>query len=274
MANEQMREVWSTEAGESWVAHHRTYDRMLEPIMAVLVDAITVEDHQRVLDVGCGSGTLTAAVAELGGTITGIDISPTMIAGASQRFPDIEFFVADAQVDDLHGPYDVIVSRFGVMFFEDPVAAFANLAAHAADGAALHFVCWRRLEENEAFTAGASKLLAAIPDPPPPADPHAPGPLAFADAARLRGILIDGGWTAIDIEPVDTIAHFGLDGSDGVEERLAQMLTAESGRRFTAHVPEAERGPGIAAARADLREHVVGGELQLAAAAWIVRARR
>ncbi|MCU1504079.1 MAG: type 11 methyltransferase [Ilumatobacteraceae bacterium] len=273
MTNEQMREVWTNETGASWVAHHRTHDRMLESILAELVEAITVEDHQRVLDVGCGTGTLTAAVAELGGTVAGTDISPTMIAGARARFPDIEFFVADAQVDDLHGPYDVIVSRFGVMFFADPVAAFANLAANAADGAALHFVCWRGLDDNEVFTVGVRKLLAAMPLPPTP-DPHAPGPMAFADEARVRAILIDAGWTAIDIAPVDTVARFGLDGSDGIEERLTQMLTSESGRRFTAQVPEDQRGPGIAAARADLLEHLVDGEVQLHAAAWLVRARR
>jgi SAM-dependent methyltransferase len=272
MPNEQTREIWTSVSGPSWVQHHRIHDTMLGSISAVLVESLTVEPEQRVLDVGCGTGTLTAAVAALGAIAIGTDISPTMIAGARDRFADLEFFVADAQVDDLHGPYDAIVSRFGVMFFDDPVAAFANLAASAIDGAPLNFVCWRGLDLNPVFTAGSSALSAALPAAPP-LDPHAPGPMAFADEARLRGLLIDGGWSAIDIEPVDTVVRFGLDGSDGIEERMIQMMTSETGRRFVSQVPEEARGPALEAARRDLARYMVDGELQLDAAAWLVRAR-
>ncbi len=273
MANEQTREMWTSVNGPSWVRHHRIFDRMLESISAVLVESLTFEPEQRVLDVGCGTGTLAAAVAALGAVAVGTDISPTMIDGARERFPDLEFFVADAQVDDLHGPYDAIVSRFGVMFFDDPVAAFANLGSAVIDGAPLTFVCWRGLDVNPVFTAGVSALNAALPASPP-LDPHAPGPMAFADEARLRGLLIDGGWSAIDIEPIDTVVRFSLDGSDGIEERMVQMTTSEAGRRFADQVPEEARGPALDAARRDLARYVVDGELQLDAAAWLVRARR
>ena len=273
MPNEQSRQVWTTSSGETWVRHHRIYDRMLEGVLAALLEALAIEDGQRILDVGCGTGTLTGAVAGQGADAVGVDLSPTMIDGARQRWPHLDFFVADAQTDDLRGPYDGIVSRFGVMFFDDPVAAFVNLRGAAVEGGPLTFVCWRGLDVNPVFAVGAAALNAALPAPPPPPDPLAPGPLAFADDARLRGVLIDAGWSAIDIEPVDTIARFGLDGSDGLDERMVQLLAGEVGRRFLEQVPEADRAPAIAAARAELAEHVVDSELQLAAAAWLVRAR-
>ena len=277
MANEPMRDHWTNVTGPHWVRDHRTYDRMLEQLSAALVAAITAGADDRVLDVGCGTGTLTAAVAERVGSVVGVDISAVMVEGARERFddvPNVEFVVADAQHDALPGQFDAVVSRFGVMFFDDPVAAFANIGAAARRGASLTFVCWRGIAENLVFSAGAHALIAALPEPPAVADPLAPGPMAFADPARLRGILIDGGWMAIDIEPLDRVARFGLDGSDGIEERLAQLRVGESGRRLTEQVPDADQPAAWKAARAELEEHLVDGELTLPAAAWLVHARR
>lgn len=272
MPNESMREHWTNVTGPHWVREQRSYDRMLESISAILLAAVTATDEDRVLDVGCGTGTFTAAVAERVGDAVGVDLSPTMIAEATQRFPELTFVVADAQVDALPG-VDAVVSRMGVMFFDDPVAAFANLGAAVADGGTLTFACWRGLAENLVFTAGARALLAQLPAAPPPLDPLAPGPMALADPARVRGILIDAGWSAIDIEPLDTVCRFGLDGSDGITERLAQLAVGESGRRFAAEVPAEQQPAGWDAARVELLGHLVDGELELPAAAWLVRAR-
>jgi len=274
MANDAMRHLWTEVSGNVWVEHARLFDRMLESISAQLLEAVTAAPGDRVLDVGCGTGTFTAAVASLDTVPTGVDISPTMIAGAQARFPDLDFLVADAQSDPLPGPFDAVVSRFGVMFFEDPVAAFANIGAACRDGAALTFSCWRGLDENPAMAVGARKLVAAMPEPPPPVDPTAPGPMAFADPARLRGILIDAGWSAIDIHPLDTICRYDIDGSDGIEERMTLLLGAETGRRFLEQVPPEDRGPGLDAARADVASALVDGHVELPAAGWLVRARR
>ncbi len=279
MANDPMREHWTSVTGPHWVREQRTYDRMLESISESLLAAISAGPGDRVLDVGCGTGTLSAALAGRTDAVVGVDISPVMAEGARRRFPvetfpTVNFVVADAQTDPLPGPFDAVVSRFGVMFFDDPVAAFANIGSACRLGATLTFVCWRGIEENPVFRAGARALIAALPELPPPADPLAPGPMAYADPARLRGILIDGGWMAIDIDPLDTVVRFGLDGSDGVEERLAQMRVGEAGRRFAAEVAPADQAAGWDAARAELTEHVVNGELTLPAAAWLVHARR
>jgi SAM-dependent methyltransferase len=273
MANDDMRQRWTEISGPAWVEHQRLFDRMLGAITGQLLEALDVVHGQRIVDIGCGTGTLTGAVADLGAQVVGADISPTMVAGARRRFPDLEFVVADAQLDPLPGPFDQVVSRFGVMFFDDPVAAFTNIGRAVIDGATMTFLCWRGLAENPAISVGARKLLEALPAPPPPIDPTAPGPMAFADPARLRGTLIDAGWDAIDIEPVDSVAHYDLDGDDGVEGRLTLMLESDAGRRFLAEVPEADRGPGLAAARADIESYLVDGRVQLPTACWLVRAR-
>ncbi|MFT3855430.1 MAG: class I SAM-dependent methyltransferase [Ilumatobacteraceae bacterium] len=275
MANDQMRHHWTSVNGPAWVEHQRLFDRMLSGVTGHLLDAITVEHGQRIADIGCGTGTLTGAIADRGAHAVGIDISETMVGGARRRFPDLEFVVADAQLDPLPGPFDQVVSRFGVMFFDDPVAAFANIGTATTDGATMTFLCWRGIAENPAISAGARKLIAALPEAPPPMDPTAPGPMAFADPARLRGILIDAGWDAIDIEPVDSVARYDLDdGDDGIDGRMTLMLDSDAGRRFLADVPEAERGPGMAAARADIESFLVDGHVELPAACWLVRARR
>jgi SAM-dependent methyltransferase len=273
MANEAMRLQWTDVSGPAWVRHQRLFDRMLAQVTGHLLGAVTIEHGQQVVDVGCGTGRLSATLSDLGADVVGIDISPTMVDGARRRFPDLNFAVADAQADPLPGPFHQIVSRFGVMFFDDPVAAFVNLGRAVYDGATMTFVCWRGLAENPAISAGARKLLDALPEPPPPMDPLAPGPMAFADPARLRGILIDAGWDAIDIEPLDTVARFDLDGDDGIDGRMTLLLNSESGRRFLDQVPEGERRPGLAAARADIESFLVDGHVELPAACWLVRAR-
>lgn len=275
MANEAMRRHWTDVHGPGWVEHAQVFDRMLAGIGDALLRNAAVEPRSRVLDVGCGTGTLTAALAQLGARPVGVDISPTMVDGARERYPDLEFVLADAQVDPLPGPVDAVVSRFGVMFFEDPVAAFANIAAACADGARLDFVCWRGPDDNPALTVGARRLLAALPDGPPPFDPLAPGPMAFADDARVRGILVDAGWSAIEVRPLDTRCRFDVaPGSSGVDERLTLIISSDSGRRFLTEVPAERQPDALAEARADLESFVVDGLLELPAACWLVRARR
>ena len=187
----------------------------------------------RVLDVGCGFGTLLQHAAEAGAVAFGVDISEPMVEAARDRAPTATVAVADAQTDDLRAlagdkPVDRVVSRFGVMFFDDPAAAFANIRSAAAPGARLAFVCWRE-GDNAMFTVGNSLLATKLESPPAAPDPAAPGPLALGSAERVRTVLSQAGWTHVDVSPFDGICNFSVDGSDGVEERLTMILSSSLG---------------------------------------------
>ncbi len=259
------------------------FDSVFEPVTEVLTGTLSgLEARERVLDVGCGSGTLLAAVVERGAAAGGGDISPPMAEGARARVPEAEVLVADAQTADLlavapGGPFARVISRFGVMFFSDSQAAFANIRSAAATGAPLTFMCWRSREENPMFTQGIDGLTARLDPPPPAALPGAPGPTAFADPDRLRSLLAGSGWSEISIEPFDFTCDFSKRGGDGVEERLAVILGNEGGRRARAQLEERLGSDGweavVEEVRAELRGALVDGAIRFPGACGFVRAR-
>ncbi len=273
MANEQNRSHWN-QSGQTWVAHQRTFDRMLQPIGELLLKLAAPRSGERVLDVGCGYGTTTMAVTALGAAAHGIDISDTMIAAARQRVPTAIFEVADAQTEALGGPFDSVVSRFGVMFFDDPVAAFANIARHTVVGGRLTFVCWNDQARSSAVWAGGEILRSALPSPPPPPHPHAPGPFAFADPDRTRHLLAEAGWADISITGHEVQCLIGWPDSDGVEERLAVVLASEAGQLLREQVSSQDQPMVIEAARQSLHQRVVDGAVRLDASVWLVAATR
>ncbi len=197
---------------------------------------------ERVLDIGCGNGSTSLMLAEAvgpSGDVTGVDVSQPMLALARSRItqPNIRFIEADAAAYPFAPDRNLIFSRFGVMFFVEPVAAFANIRKAAAKGARLAFMCWRRVEENE---WAMMPYLAAKPFLPEQkeADPHAPGPFAFADKERTRGILAEAGFRDIAIEPFN--GHMRLGAS---AEYAAVQLTSLMGptSRALKNVDEATR---------------------------------
>ncbi|HYR08217.1 MAG TPA: methyltransferase domain-containing protein, partial [Longimicrobium sp.] len=208
--NDEQVTLWNGVAGQAWVDEQALLDRVLAPFQELLVDAVRASAARQVLDVGCGTGSTAVAVARLldgSGRCTGIDVSEPMIAAVRaraerERVP-ASFVCADAQVHAFEeGSFDMIVSRFGVMFFADPAQAFANLRRAAQDGAGLRFVCWRSAAENPFMTTAARDAAQQLPDLPP-RQPDAPGPFALADAGRVARILEESGWTTIDIQPID-----------------------------------------------------------------------
>ncbi len=273
MANELMRDHWTKYGGVSWVQHQRIFDQALAEFGDAAIAKLAVLPGERVLDVGCGYGTTASVLAATGATVTGVDISATMIDEARARVPTATFVVADAQTDRLTGEFDAVLSRFGVMFFDDPVEAFTNIRASTAPGGRLVFVCWRSVAENPNFTAGTSIIAAALPTSAP-ADPHAPGPVAFADGERVHDILDRSGWIDIAVEPLDGSIRYATDDSDGVEERLAMILAGETGRLMTEHLAPEDQERLVDEVRADLQSRVVDGELTLRGAVWLVSARR
>lgn len=277
MANEQMREFWTTGAG-GWVAHRDLFDAELAPFAEAVLDAADPGPGDRVLDIGCGTGVLVARSIEAGAAGVGVDISSAMIAGAKAAVPGAAFEVADAQTDDLAalGPFSTVVSRFGVMFFDDPTAAFANIRSATLPGGRLAFACWRGREENAMFTLGTDILLERL-DAPPPVFQGGPGPLAFADPDLVRSILAGAGWGDVQITAFDAVCDYGHDGSDGVEERLTMILDTGAGRHAQSQL---ESGLGADAwaslldeVRDELRRHLVDGRVQFTGATWLVTAR-
>jgi SAM-dependent methyltransferase len=277
MANDEMRELWADSA-VGWVEHRDLFEAELEGFADVLVETVPPTPGGRILDIGCGTGGVTARYVAGGSAAVGVDISAAMIDAARASVPDAEFLLGDAQTEDLaaHGPFTGVVSRFGVMFFDDPVAAFTNIRRAMAPDAQLGFICWRGIEENQMFTLGTRLLQSRMDPPAPPPTPGAPGPLALAEPGRAVALLQDAGWGDVAAEPVDVLCDYGIDGSDGVEERLVMVLNTSGGRAARAQL-EAKLGPEgwadlLDEVRAELRRNLVDGRVAFTGAAWLLTA--
>lgn len=266
---------WQGPVGVSWARQWQRTDRSFTPLTERLVARILeCESAQRIADIGCGAGELSIKIADArpSARILGLDISADLIAAAAERGnsrPNLNFAVADASnwQDTAFAP-DLYVSRHGVMFFDDPVAAFRNLAASASENAQLIFSCFRSPAEN----AWATRIAALLPSAPS-GDPHAPGPFAFADQERVKNILTEANWKDIAFEAVD-FDYVAGDGEDPVADALD----------FFGHIGPAARairtleGESRAAFMGSLRHlaetHLHDGAVRFSAAAWIVTARK
>ena len=254
-------EHWNGPGGERWAAAQEEIDRSLAAITALWLPWVAPRPTDRVLDIGCGCGTTTIELRARAAAATGVDISEPMLAVARRRAPELTFVCADAATLPFTSTHDLIVSRFGVMFFDDPVAAFANLRTALAPGGRLAFVTWRALAENPWATVPLAAAAGLVP-PAPTADPHAPGPFAFAERARLASILEAAGWRDVAIEPRDSTMLLG----ETLEEAVTSALTFGPLSRLTAEVDEPTRDKIRARLRATLTTAP-------AAAVWLVSAR-
>lgn len=208
-------QIWNSTGGQGWVSSQSLLDQMYKPFEDLLVDAVSVASPGRVLDVGCGTGATTVAIArrlDPDGGCVGIDISQPMIAAARARAEKdgvrASFICADAETHAFEAAsIDMIVSRFGVMFFNDPIRAFANLLGAAADGAPLRCIVWRSPAENPFMTAAEQAAEPLLPGVSKRV-PNEPGQFGFADHDNVRRILTASGWRAIDIAPIDVPCVF------------------------------------------------------------------
>lgn len=280
MANEDTRRTWTDNAA-GWVENAPIIDAVFGPVTVAIVEAAAFRPGGRVLDVGCGSGTLLARAVDAGAVGFGIDISSGMVAAAQRRVPAATIVVGDAQTDDLvavgrGAPFDLVVSRFGVMFFADPGAAFANIRAATAPGGRIVFACWRTKAENAMFSLGTDVLVDRLPVPPEPPEPHAPGPTALADGARTEAILASAGWSSIGVRALDFECDYGFADGDGVDERLAAILGSTIGRTAREQLEPALGPDGWASllddVRIELKAHLVDGAVRFPGAAWLVTA--
>lgn len=266
--------LWNGPAGDAWVQAQPLLDALFAPFSERLVEGARTRSARSVIDVGCGTGATTLALAEAldsGAHCVGVDVSAPMIAAARARALASAsaacFVCADAARHDFApGAADLIVSRFGVMFFERPVDAFAHLRAALRSGGALHAIAWRGSDENAFMTTAERAAAPLLPDLPA-RRPGAPGQFAFADRTFVREVLARSGWQDVDIHPLD------------IE---CALPAAELERYFTLLGPV---GVALQQADADTRARVIdvlheafrpykdGAMVRFTAACWEISAR-
>jgi SAM-dependent methyltransferase len=273
--NAAQAEYWSANAGQKWTDHQEHQDRVLRPVSDRLIAAAKPKPGERVIDVGCGCGATTIDFAERvgpGGAVLGLDVSAPMLARARERAQGlpITLELADATVRDLaRHDADLVVSRFGVMFFAEPAKSFANLRRGLKPGGRLAFACWREARQNPFFSLPLREAGKHAP-PLPETDPEAPGPFAFASEARVRGILGDAGFADIDLTPHDL--KLDIAAGRGLEAALRAAMTIGPTSRMLEGESEAVRAAATADIRQALAVHARGESVPLGAAIWIVTA--
>jgi ubiquinone/menaquinone biosynthesis C-methylase UbiE len=269
-SNAQQVEYWNGAVGERWARLQETIDGNLAAITKSLMPFAAAKPGERVLDIGCGCGTTTIALSKAvgpSGDVTGVDISAPMLAVARSRGAGANFLEADASVHLFKPTHDLVFSRFGVMFFADPPAAFANIRKAVAPGGRLAFVCWRAVQDNLWATAPLAAAHDLLP-PQEPADPLAPGPFAFADDTRLNGILSQAGFRNIRIEKLDSTMNMGAT----AQEAAAQALNIGPLSRAAAELDETTRGKIRVKVEAALAKFATASGIAPPAACWLVGA--
>ena len=276
MVNTDMAEYWNGRPANVWVAEAERFDSMLAPFGLRLLTAAALKPGERVLDVGCGNGAVSLEAARAvgrNGQVTGLDLSAPMLGVARRRAEekglDVSFLQDDAQTASFDQVFDVVVSRFGVMFFDDPESAFANLAKATRQGGRLCFVCWQEMFANEWIAVPAMAMVAHVGIPELP-EPGAPGPFALADAQETKGLLESSGWSEVTVEEQRDGMRMGRDPEDVV----AFMLSDEMGRRVVeGKDPEAVQA-GTEAALEALRPYATPEGVVLSGASWLVTAHK
>jgi len=279
IANTAQHEYWNTVGGPRWIGLGGLVERRNLVFNDLLLERSAVAPGESVLEIGCGTGATTVPLAEAAGPhgrVVGVDISEPMLAGARQRLADsglgnIALVQADAQVHRLEaGGFDLIVSRFGVMFFADPVAAFSNLLPAPRPGGRLCFVCWGPIEENRHWMIPYEVALRHL-GPPAPTPPHAPGPLAFSDRDYVRSILERAGFAevVIDRETPD------ISGSTPEEEAEYACVMGPPARLIEEKKPDQAVRETIKREMAEaFAAYARGGPILLPSTVFLVTARR
>jgi SAM-dependent methyltransferase len=270
--NAEQAERWNGPAGRHWVEREAEYDRQLAECGAALIAAADLGPDDVVLDVGCGTGTTTLAAARRARRVRGVDLSPVMIERARARAggtANVRFAVADAQTAAFEPIFDAMISRFGLMFFDDPPGAFANLRRALVPGGRLVTVCWQALERNEWMLVPAAALAQVVPLGDL-AEPGQPGPFSLASAEHLTDLLAKAGWVDIELEAMAFGVPVG--GVRSVDDAVTFTRDSALGRSALAGTGPEVEGRALAAVRAALAPFATDDGVVLPGAAWLVRA--
>jgi SAM-dependent methyltransferase len=276
--NEPQAEYWE-ERAQSWLDSEEQIEIVSGHFGSMTIDRLSPQPGEHVLDVGCGAGPTTIELATRtrpGGGAHGVDIAPSMVAAARRRaaaagVEGASFAVADAQQGDLgRGVFDAAFSRFGVMFFADPVAAFTHLRGALSTEGRLAFVCWQDIFVNEWMLVPGSAVVSVTGALPPMPGPGEPGPFSLADPGRIEQVLTEAGFRRPEIDPVN---HPVVLPESRVEALVA--LSARSGpvREALRLADDDLRRRILDAVRSAFGERIEHGELRLGAGAFIVTAR-
>lgn len=272
--HQEQVDYWNGLGGQHWVDQQRETDKMLASVRDVLLAHAGLGRGARVLDIGCGCGDTTAALADVvgpTGKVVGLDVSVPMLKVAEARLKDranAAFICADAATATLP-QVDVLVSRFGVMFFGNPDAAFANLRKSLKPGGRLVFICWRKFDENPWMQV---PLFAAYEHVPklPKLGPEDPGPFSFASNERVTRILTSAGFSAPRFTPRDVVLDISGDGT--LEGAVYQTTHIGATSRALDEQPEAARNAAIESIRKALKPYATPTGVLLKGAIWIVEA--
>jgi len=270
--NAMQSEFWNGPVGELWAGRQDVVDNTLRKIGEALMEFAAPAPGMRILDIGCGAGTSTLALAAAAapGSAVGLDVSAPMIAAAKARTApaNASFILADAASHRFESEFDLVYSRFGVMFFSDPAAAFANIRAALKPGGRLAFVCWRAYEENQWARSVFDAALDLLP-PQEPTDPLAPGPFALADRRRLKTILARAGFQDVRVTALDTVMMLGKTAQDAAHEVLQLGPLSRAARELD----DAVRAKIRERVRPVLESFKTQAGITPAAACWLVGAR-
>jgi len=270
--NSAQKTYWNEKAGPSWVAAQERLDAMLAPLSNQALAKASVKAGERALDIGCGCGATTIRLAESGAISVGVDLSEPMVAHARDRakhLNNVEFLVEDAVVYQASQPFDLLFSRFGVMFFADPVEAFANVHKQLKPTGRMVFICWQAPQHNPWMAIPGKAVAEFLPPMDPPPQPTDPGPFAFADPDYLQSILEQAGFTQIELESVEAGMYLG----SSLDEVMEYQKFVGPVARVVGELAGEAQEQAIAAARAAFAEHLTDSGITLPGRVWLVSAR-
>ncbi|GAC1603682.1 MAG: class I SAM-dependent methyltransferase [Acidimicrobiales bacterium] len=275
VANVEMAAAWDGAEGEHFSEHAARYDRASRRHAARLLEAAAPEPGMEVLEIGCGTGTTALVVASSvdPGSVLGVDLSSRMLEvartkAATSGVTNLRLEQADAQVHVFEpASFDLAISSFGAMFFNDPIAAFTNIATGLRPGARLVLLAWRSLEDNEWLTEIRSALAVGRELPRPPA--NIPGPFGLAGEGHIRSVLTAAGYTDIELRRVDEPIDFGED----LDEAVAFLETFGITRGLTQGLDDTARTAALTALQDTAARHTTPDGVLFGSAAWLITAR-